>query len=161
MDQPGKGATKCGSFLSTAALMLHKLFPFPLFLCSYILIFCLPLSSIPLSLSLPLSPSLSLSLPLPPSPSLSLAAESQDFKGFYASSRVSPPTVLMKGGERREGGKEEGKEQHYHIRCIWSISSTNITASVHHPHLQWSLRTMDTLGAGLLSVVEGCPYLGG
>ena len=26
--------------------------------------------------------------------------------------------------------------------------------------VQWSLRTMDTLGAGLLSVVERCPYLG-
>ena len=28
-----------------------------------------------------------------------------------------------------------------------------------HVHVQWSLR-MDTLGAGVLSVVERCPYLG-
>ena len=26
--------------------------------------------------------------------------------------------------------------------------------------LQWSLRTTDTLGAGLLSIAERCPYLG-
>ena len=50
------------------------------------------------------------------------------------------------------------------MSCVHYTLHTYLTIcmiSIHYaPILQWSLRTMDTLGAGLLSIVERCPYLG-
>ena len=57
-------------------------------------------------------------------------------------------------------------QQYFQRGCHVSASvqflelSTGYSGSSQVGLLQWSLRTTDTLGGGLLSVVERCPYLG-